>query len=745
LQVGAGEFVVRDGARISAPAGDAEALFAATEAADLVRRTRGLDLRPTAGDTPGKPAEIRLALDPQAPVAEAEGYALDVAPSGITVRARDEAGLFYGAMTLAQLLSPDAEMGRPVRVPALEIRDRPRFAWRGMMLDTARHFLPPKSIEAFIDAMAAHKLNVLHLHLTDDQGWRIEIKRYPALTEVGAWRTPPGGKPGERYGGFYTQDQIRALVAYATARHVTIVPELDLPGHAQAVVAAYPDVGVTGKRPAVSTDWGVNPYLFNPDAKGLAFVDNVLDEVMGLFPSSFIHIGGDEAVKDQWQASPQVQAQMRALGVHSEDQLQSWFIEQIGRYLASKGRRLIGWDEILQGGLPPSASVMSWRGIQGAVDAARQGHDVVLSPAPTLYFDNLQSRRGDEQPGRLAVVTLADVYAFDPMPKVLGPEEQHHVLGAQANLWSEYLITPTEVAHAAFPRMDALAEVVWSPAGRRDWNDFLGRLPAQLARYSRLGINAADSAFAPDFTIAGGRNAALQAGRASMSLSNQARFGEIRYTLDGRAPGPDSPLYRAPFEAPLGAVIRAAAFTSQGQPLSAPRSFSLDAPSLRTLTSSELQACPREDLGLRVPLTPDATATAPAYDVNIFDSCWIYPKARLDGIAALKVSAARLARNYGLMHDQVKVVERASRSAIGELQVRLDGCDGPLIATTSLTDPSTDPARLDLVAAIPAVSGEHDLCLAFAAPIYGPLYAIDQVRLEPAAQAEVPPRRRGLR
>ncbi|MGB5851841.1 MAG: family 20 glycosylhydrolase, partial [Rhodanobacter sp.] len=535
---------------------------------DLLARTRGLTL--PLGDS-AKQA-IVLQRDPRAPVAQAGGYALDVDRHGIRVRARDDAGLFHGVVTLYQLLTPDAAHGA-VTVPTLSIRDWPRFGWRGVMLDSVRHFQSVAEVKTLLDQMAQHKLNVLHWHLTDDQGWRIQIRRYPDLTKIGAWRTPPGaGKDGEpqRYGGFYTQDQIRDVVAYAAARHITIVPELDMPGHAQAAVAAYPQLGVTGKRPAVSVDWGVNPYLYNVDDATFTFIDHVLDEVMELFPSTYIHVGGDEAIKDQWQASPAVQAKMRALGIRDENTLQGWFIGRIGQYLQQHGRKLIGWDEILEGEkLPADATVMSWRGIDGAIKAALLGHDVVMSPAPDLYFDHVQSALADEYAGRLGVESLQDVYGFQAIPGVLDARQAKHVLGVQANFWTEHMPGFAHVEHAAFPRLDALAEVAWSPDARRDWSDFLSRLPGQLARYRAQQISYADGAFAVE--IATDRNVALATGRATVTLASQTGFGAIRYTLDGSAPTPASPRYEAPFTVTLPVTVRAASFAADGSALAASR------------------------------------------------------------------------------------------------------------------------------------------------------------------------------
>ncbi|HEX8777768.1 MAG TPA: family 20 glycosylhydrolase, partial [Rhodanobacter sp.] len=536
----------------------------------LVARTRGLRLHLAADG--GAAHAIVLERDPQAPVAQAEGYALDVTPQGIRVTARDDAGLFHGAVTLYQLLTPDARHGA-VDVPALSIRDWPRFAWRGLMLDSARHFQSVPAVEKLIDQMAQLKLDVLHWHLTDDQGWRIEIKRYPELTKIGAWRTPPdAGHDGEpqRYGGYYTQEQIRAVVAYAAARHVTIVPELDMPGHAQAAVASYPQIGVTGRRPQVSVDSGVNPWLYNVNDDTFTFIDHVLDEVMALFPSQYIHVGGDEAIKDQWQASPAVQAKMRALGITSEDALQGWFIGRVGRYLDQHGRKLIGWDEILEGdNLPADATVMSWRGIDGAIKAALLGHDVVMSPSPDLYFDHVQGDLADEYAGRLGVESLQDVYAFRAVPDVLNAAQAKHVLGVQANVWTEHLPTMAHVEHAVFPRLDALGEVAWSPAATNDWPGFLGRLPAQLARHRAQHVAYADSAFAVDIQV--DRNVALATGKATVTLSDQSGFGAIHYTLDGGTPTPASPRYDAPLNVALPATVSAASFAADGSALSAPR------------------------------------------------------------------------------------------------------------------------------------------------------------------------------
>jgi hexosaminidase len=697
--------------------------------AELIATTRGLHLsvRQGAANT----SAIVLLRDPQAPVANREGYALDVTPQGIRITARDDAGLFYGAVTLWQLLTPDAQRGA-VLLPAVHIRDQPRFAWRGLMLDSARHFQSVAEIEQLLNQMAQHKLNMFHWHLTDDQGWRIEIKRYPELTRIGAWRTPPdAGHDGEpqRYGGFYTQDDIRHVVAYAAARHITVVPEIDMPGHAQAVVAAYPQFGVTGQRPPVSVDWGVNPYLYNVDDATFQFITHVLDEVMALFPSKYIHVGGDEAVKDQWQASPAVQAKMHALGLKDEDALQGWLIDRVGRYLDAHGRRLIGWDEILDGGVPADATVMSWRGTKGAIKAAQQGHDVVLSPAPDLYLDQSQSDRADETAGRMPVRDLASVYAFEPVPKELDATQAKHVLGAQANAWTEHMPTMRHVEHAVFPRLAALSEVDWSPASSRDWSSFTSRLPAQFARYRVQGIVYADSAFAANIVL--DRNAALASGTTQVSLSNQAGSGALHYTLDGSVPGRDSLEYHLPLTVKLPATVRAVTLAADGSVLAASRQRVLSRADLLSVSGNQMPNCPGSDFRLRVQPLPDATSLTPVYSVNLFNSCQLYPVTPMDGMATIQVDAVRLERNFALAHEAKLVVSRPHTTPFGELVVHQDRCDGPVLASMPLPDPARSTRKFALDAMLPAQHGEHALCLLYTAPIDGPLYALGSVALKP--------------
>lgn len=693
----------------------------------LIGRERGLHLH--VEEHTALPKTIVLRLDPQAAVANPEGYTLDVTPQGIRISARDDAGLFYGAMTLAQLLTPDEGLG-PVSVPAMHISDRPRFVWRGLMLDSVRHMQSVAEIETLLDQMARHKLNTFHWHLADDQGWRIEIKRYPELMRIGAWRRPidaaHDGQP-LRYGGFYTQDQIRQIVAYAAARYITVVPEIDMPGHAQAAVASYPYLGVTGKRTSVSEDWGVHPYIYNVDDATFTFIEHVLDEVLALFPSRYIHVGGDEAVKEQWKASSSVQARMHALGLKDEEALQGWFISRLGSYLSAHGRRLIGWDEILEGAVPGDATVMSWRGVQGAIDAAKQGHDVVLSPSPDLYLDQLQSDRADENAGRMPVSDLAGVYAFEPVSKVLDATQAAHVLGAQANLWTEHMPTMAHVEHAIFPRLDALSEVDWSPAGARDWHSFLSRLPAQFARYRKQRISYADSAFAADITI--DRLAALTKGSSTLTLTNQAGSGDLHYTLDGSEPTVASPLYRTPLTVTLPLTVRVATFSRGGLLLASPRQRVLDRASLLSVRGNEMSNCPGSDFRLRVQPMPDATSLTPVYSINLFDSCQLYPTTPMEGIAHIHVDAVRLPRSYQLAHDAKLVVSRPHSTPFGELVVHQDRCDGAVLAMLPLPDPAHSARRFALDGALTAAQGAHALCLIYTAPIDGDLYALERVIL----------------
>ncbi len=725
VEAGQGHFVLDAGTTLVAR-GDA-ANQVARDLAERIRRSRGFAPRIAARGTRNV---VALELDATAALPGAEAYTLEAAPDGVRIRARAPAGLFYGAVTFWQLATADGGQG-PARIAAQRIEDAPRFAWRGLMLDVARHFRSVDEVKALIDQMALHKLNTLHWHLTDDQGWRIEIKRYPRLTEVGGCRIPAGaagrnadGTP-KPYCGYYTQAQIREVVRYAAQRHVTVVPEIDLPGHAQAAIAAYPQLGITGQAPSVSPDWGVHTWLFNVDEDTFAFLENVLAEVIELFPSRYVHLGGDEAAKDQWQASPAVQARRAALGLEDDMQLQGWFMGRLATYLEKHGRRMVGWDEILEGNVPANATVMSWRGTQGAIDAARAGHDVVLSPAPQMYFDHVQSDRADETPGRLGVVDLRSVYGFEVLPKEVTAEQQKYVLGAQANLWTEHLRTNERVQRAAFPRAAALAEVLWTPAARRDWDGFLQRLVPMLARYRGAGFTAADSAFAARIDAV-----PVAHGRARISLANQAGFGTLRYTLDGSTPTAESLAYVEPMElAVAGQSVTANAF-AHGRAIAAPRRFVLDAHGLRARRSPELRSCKG---GLTLRMEDDGPAEGPRALMNadIFDPCWVYAQADLDGVRTLAVRVGQLPFNFQLWRDSKLVVTRAATQPGGALEVRLDGCSGPVAATLPLAPARASDGLTLLEAPLPDAGGRHDLCFVFASGSHDPLWAIDEVALLP--------------
>ncbi|EFF91306.1 beta-N-acetylhexosaminidase [Streptomyces sp. e14] len=469
----------------------------------------GLPLAPAASAQ--APNCVRLRVDD---TLEPEEYRLFAAEAGVEIAGGDAAGVFWGAQTLRQLLGPDAFRRAPVRpgaaraIPPRAIGDAPRFRWRGLLLDVARHFLPKDGVLRYLDLMAAHKLNVLHLHLTDDQGWRVEIKRYPKLTGTGSWRART--KLGHRlssqweekpHGGHYTQDDLREIVAYAAERHISVVPEIDLPGHSQAAIAAYPELGNTDvvdtSALTVWDDWGINPNVLAPTEDVLRFYEGVLEEVLDVFPADagefapFVHIGGDECPKDQWRASATAQARIRELGVAGEDGLQAWFIGHFDAWLAARGRRLIGWDEILEGGLAKGAAVSSWRGYAGGIAAARAGHDVVMCPEQYVYLDHRQAP-GEDEPVPIGFVrTLEDVYRFEPVPAGLDAEAAAHLLGAQANVWSEVLENQARVDYQAFPRLAAFAEVAWSalPApGERDFAGFERRMTAHYRRLDALGV-----------------------------------------------------------------------------------------------------------------------------------------------------------------------------------------------------------------------------------------------------------------
>jgi hexosaminidase len=716
--LGPGSFSLGPTTAVRVPRGDRDADHAARYLVELWTRTNGLTLPVTSGaaSTSNTIAfRRRRGFGP-------EGYGLTVTPHRITVSANSAAGLFYGAVTLWQLLPPGGNTGQ---IPVQTIRDAPTYAWRGLMLDSARHMQSPAFIRSMLDWMAWHKLNVLHWHLTDDQGWRLEIRKYPRLTSVGAWRVEPDGA---RYGGFYTQQEVREIVRFAAARHVQIVPEIDMPGHATAAIAAYPSLGTAGGAALpVSASWGVHTHLFNVEPRTFGFLEDVLAEVIELFPSPAIHVGGDEAVKDEWNASPGVQVRARQLGVRDSDALQTYFMQRIGRYLAAQGRRIIGWDEILQPGLDNNAIVMSWHGVSGAHAAALAGNDAILAPWPTLYFDNRQSALRTEPPGRLKVISLEDVYRFEPHDAALNDIQRHHVLGIQANLWTEHIQTEERTQWMALPRAAALAEVAWSAPQRRRWPDFLERLVPMFARYRAFGLNFADSVFAP----------AAQISRTTegytLTLSNQARsgaaaFGDIRFTLDGREPSAQSIRYDTPLTVPAGSEVRAAAFAGTEQ-VSRTWAKSFDAQAALRRDSHDLELC-SDAIGLLLLPGTGAHAAHTPLAVDIMNPCWIDRGVDLSVGPRFVAAVAPLPFNYEIGADAAKIRVGDARTAEGELEIHVDGCDTPARGLLPLAPAAHAKGVTTLPAQrLPRLPGLHDLCLRFARPRQGPLWAIDWVEI----------------
>ena len=421
-----------------------------------------------------------------------EGYELDITSGSITLTACTPQGMFHGCRTLLQLFPVEIENGAVPpnfswEIPQLFIRDLPRFSWRGMHLDVCRHFMPKEFVKTYIDLLARYKLNVFHWHLTEDQGWRIEIKSYPKLTQVGAWRQ----EQGQAYGGFYTQEDVREIVDYAAERCVTIVPEIEMPGHALAALAAYPELSCSGGPFEVQTNWGIFDDVFCAgNEQSFQFLETVLEEVLELLPGSYIHVGGDECPKTRWKVCPKCRERIAAEGLRDENELQSYFIKRIEKFLLAHNRKLVGWDEILEGGLAPSATVMSWRGMAGGVKAAELGHDVVMTPQAHCYFDHYQSQDRQNEPQAFdGYVSLEHVYAFEPAAAELSVEQAKYVLGGQGNLWTEYIPTTEQAEYMLLPRLCALAEALWSKKEQRDLQDFLPRLSAHYERFEVMGLN----------------------------------------------------------------------------------------------------------------------------------------------------------------------------------------------------------------------------------------------------------------
>jgi len=496
-----------------------------------------------------------------------EGYKLQILPHEILIHASSDKGAFYAVQTLRQLLPPEFENGtfvkKEIALKCLTITDAPRFSYRGMHLDVGRHMFSVDFIKKYIDALAMLKMNTFHWHLTEDQGWRIEIKKYPKLQEVAAYRKEtlighysdqPHRFDGQRYGGFYTQDEIKEIVAYATNNHVTIIPEIELPGHSQAAIAAYPELGCLGEQVEVATKWGVFEEIYCPKEETFAFLEDVLDEVLELFPSEYIHIGGDEAPKTRWKNCGHCQNVIAENNLKDEHELQSYFIKRIEAYLNSKDRQIIGWDEILEGGLAPNATVMSWRGINGAVEAAKQGHNVVMTPTSHCYFDYYQSDSDQEPLAIGGYLPLEKVYEFDPVPSQLSASESAYVLGAQGNVWTEYMPNSKQVEYMVFPRILAMSEVVWSSNDNKSYSNFITRLENFHKRLDARDIKYANHLYELEGQIVKDNQKVMY------ELFTESKGKTIRYTMNTSEPSVESPLYNEPIKIDTSVTIKAAVF-----------------------------------------------------------------------------------------------------------------------------------------------------------------------------------------
>ncbi|MEZ4780475.1 MAG: family 20 glycosylhydrolase [Flavobacteriaceae bacterium] len=501
-----------------------------------------------------------------------EGYSLEILPKHINIKAKTDQGAFYAVQSLRQLLPPEFEngtfQGNDIAIPCTTIKDEPQFAYRGMHLDVGRHMFSVDFIKKYIDALAMLKMNTFHWHLTEDQGWRIEIKKYPKLQEVAAYRnetlidhynTQPQQFDGEKYGGYYTQEDIKDVVAYAQSRFVTVIPEIELPGHSQAAIAAYPELGCTGEQVEVATKWGIFEDIYCPKEETFTFLEDVLDEVMALFPSKYIHIGGDEAPKTRWKNCDHCQALIKKEGLKDEHELQSYFISRIEKYLNSKGRQIIGWDEILEGGLAPNATVMSWRGFNGAIEAAKQHHDVILTPGSHCYFDHYQSENKDEPLAIGGFTPLERVYDFDPIPEELTQEEAQYVLGAQGNVCTEYMKTSQKVEYMVFPRILALSEVIWTYPKERNYKEFVSRVEHFHKRLDALNINYANHLYEIEGKMVANNN------QPAYALETVSKGKAIRYTLDSSEPNINSNIYKDPIPITKSVFIKAGVFNTKEQ------------------------------------------------------------------------------------------------------------------------------------------------------------------------------------
>lgn len=587
-------FVLTSETKIVYPAGSDKLKKTAELFVDYLKISTGITLETTDQQV----SDNAIVLSVESDSTNLEGYTLDVNKDLINIKGGSEAGVFYGLQTLRKSIpvEVDSKIGK-VLFSAVSIKDYPRFAYRGMHLDIARHFEPVEFIKKYIDILALHNINKFHWHLTDDQGWRIEIKKYPKLTEIGSQRDETvigrnsavyDGKP---HGGYYTQEEIKDIVAYANDRYITIIPEIDLPGHMLAAMTAYPQLGCTGGPYKVAGSWGVfDDVLCVGNENAFAFLEDVYSELIELFPSEYIHIGGDECPKDRWKVCPKCQAKIKELGIkadkkHSaEEQLQSYCISRMENFLNSKGRKIIGWDEILEGGLAPNATVMSWRGVEGAIEAAKNGHDAIMVPSSHFYFDYYQTRDIKDEP--LAIggfVPIDKVYSFEAVPDSLPASARKHIIGIQANIWTEYIPTSAQVEYMLLPRLAALSEIQWTLPEKKNYSDFMSRLFKFSKLYDKLDLNYNKAIFevSPEIKFEGGEIIV------SLSTIDKA---PVFYTLDGSIPDANSTKYTEPIQINRTVNLKAVAIRDGKLSKVFEDHFNFNKATLKPLTVSVLPA-----------------------------------------------------------------------------------------------------------------------------------------------------------
>lgn len=562
LVMNEGSFVIDNTTAVKFPKNDKETVKVVHFFTEYVKRVTGFELK----DSKTKGKKISFSIEKINEIGS-EGYLISVNPNEITVKANTSKGLFYGVQSLLQTL-PFVRTNDLVQIPSMEIKDYPRFQWRGLMLDVSRHFFAPELIKEFIDLLATYKMNVFHWHLVDGAGWRLEIKKYPKLTQQAAWRVDDWGKSWNwaevefnadrnksTYGGYYTQEQAKEIVAYAKARNITVVPEIEMPGHSEAAMAAYPELSCNPKNHFGQTgNFFANKVESNYCAgneQAFAFLEDVLTEVLAIFPSKYIHVGGDEVDKKSWKNCVKCQGRMKTEQLKDEKELQSYFIRRMEKFLVSKNRKMIGWDEILEGGLAPEATVMSWQGEAGGIEAAKMGHDVIMTPGSPCYFDHYQ---GDPETEPLAIGgfnTLKKVYKYEPIPAELNAEQAKRVLGSQANLWTEYIPTAEQAEYMILPRMPALAEVLWSSKEQRNWENFNQRLQPHLEGFEQKGLHYSKGNYKVDIKPIVADNIL------SIALETENTDGIIYYTIDGSLPSIGSIKYEKPFQVTASMTIKA--------------------------------------------------------------------------------------------------------------------------------------------------------------------------------------------